>query len=398
MEILKNGISKQFRGDLKRLKQEVMETAEMLGIVVTGLEYSRETVEEGIEGVNEVNIENSGTDADENLYRSEQNSADVENSSKINTTLDENVEVSTAREETATESIPGEAVPYLLEETGSEVEEGSGTNVNIYRSEGVKYSVEHEKASKTKLTHNEYIEKSLVRETFSEKSATETEHEPSLPEETTSAINGGKEFNIVEITKFSEDKTPKEVESKETVDRTKPSESEENEQKSEPIFDEMWVMPRFFDEDQRDLSGYGSDAEKENDSVGEIPSSDETKTSKVKAKRRTSIKVTKYPPKESKLSFSCQICNKFFLTTMGRHRHYGLHFAKNLKTIAEEKELYKNNKCMACLKTFSHTNAVLLHIGVRHGLINSILESRKTDNTENNTLMSQIKRKLSGNK
>merc|ERR1712142_933389 len=67
----------------------------------------------------------------------------------------------------------------------------------------------------------------------------------------------------------------------------------------------------------------------------------------------------------------CEKCKKGFASMTLLRYHYCSHF----RTILKKRfaNLYDDDKCLVCLKTFPNPGRLLLHIGINHDKINEIL-------------------------
>ena len=70
----------------------------------------------------------------------------------------------------------------------------------------------------------------------------------------------------------------------------------------------------------------------------------------------------------------CEKCNKAFASMTLLRYHYCSHFRGILKK--KFANLFHDNKCLECAKTFPNPGRLLLHIGVQHDKINEILKSK----------------------
>jgi len=70
----------------------------------------------------------------------------------------------------------------------------------------------------------------------------------------------------------------------------------------------------------------------------------------------------------------CEKCYKGFPSLTLLRYHYCSHFRGLLKK--KYAELFEDNKCLMCQKTFANSGRLLLHIGVQHDKINEILKSK----------------------
>merc|ERR1719341_1290219 len=70
----------------------------------------------------------------------------------------------------------------------------------------------------------------------------------------------------------------------------------------------------------------------------------------------------------------CEKCYKGFPSLTLLRYHYCSHFRGLLKK--KYAELFEDNKCLICQKTFANSGRLLLHIGVQHDKINEILKSK----------------------
>jgi len=74
------------------------------------------------------------------------------------------------------------------------------------------------------------------------------------------------------------------------------------------------------------------------------------------------------------LKNKCEKCFKGFPSLTLLRYHYCSHFRGLLKK--KYAELFEENKCLLCQKTFANSGRLLLHIGVQHDKINEILKSK----------------------
>jgi len=74
-------------------------------------------------------------------------------------------------------------------------------------------------------------------------------------------------------------------------------------------------------------------------------------------------------------AFQCTLCNKTFKSPAPLGYHYCKHFGKDLHSL-DFSDLVQDEKCVKCNRTFFDRNAMLSHIGVKHGFINDILEAK----------------------
>ena len=74
------------------------------------------------------------------------------------------------------------------------------------------------------------------------------------------------------------------------------------------------------------------------------------------------------------LKNQCEKCRKAFASLTLLRYHYCSHFRSILKK--KFANLFDDNKCLECLKTFANPGRLLLHIGVQHDKINDILKSK----------------------
>jgi len=74
------------------------------------------------------------------------------------------------------------------------------------------------------------------------------------------------------------------------------------------------------------------------------------------------------------LKNQCEKCKKAFASMTLLRYHYCSHFRSILKK--RFANLFEDNKCLECMKTFPNPGRLLLHIGVHHDKINEILKSK----------------------
>ena len=78
---------------------------------------------------------------------------------------------------------------------------------------------------------------------------------------------------------------------------------------------------------------------------------------------------------DKSLAFQCTLCNKTFKSAAPLGYHYCKHFSKDLQDL-DISDLVQDEKCLKCERKFFDKNAMLSHVGVKHGLINDILEAK----------------------
>jgi len=83
---------------------------------------------------------------------------------------------------------------------------------------------------------------------------------------------------------------------------------------------------------------------------------------------------TTAPERPENLKNQCEKCPKSFASITLLRYHYCSHFRTVLKK--RFANMYNDDKCLVCAKTFPNPGRLLLHIGINHDKINEILKSK----------------------